>query len=205
MDRRAHRPLKAGNYGLILNQESSRLIIAYFCMTKPFHVMYSSVSKLCACLVILMAFACGEKSSTVRDSARESLGVNENLSTTTAPPPSATIPTGASGVMHYTCPNNCEGSGGAAAGSCPVCGTAYEHNQAFHNQTQQPTEKMTFPGQTTTVPADGSTPPPTPEPAQNASGVWHYTCANGCAGGAGGAGTCASCGGALAHNAAYHQ
>jgi hypothetical protein len=179
-------------------------------MTKPFHIMYSSISKLCACLVILMAFACGQKSSTVRDSARESLGVNQNQSIT-APPPAATLPTNlaAGGVMHYTCPNNCEGSGGAAAGSCPVCGTAYVHNQGFHDQAAQPaTQKMTFPGQTTTVPNDGSMPPPTPttpEPAQNASGVWHYTCANGCAGGAGGAGSCGTCGGALAHNAAYHQ
>ncbi len=44
-----------------------------------------------------------------------------------------------------------------------------------------------------------------PEPPQNAKGVWHYTCSAGCAGGAGSAGTCASCGGALAHNAEYHN
>jgi hypothetical protein len=47
--------------------------------------------------------------------------------------------------------------------------------------------------------------PTTPaEPPQNADGVWHYTCAKGCAGGAGAAGACATCGGALAHNQAYH-
>jgi len=168
-----------------------------------------SASKFCACLAIFAMLSCGHKSNTVRDSARESLGVNQQAPATT-PPPAAVLPgTPAGLVQHYTCPNNCEGSGGSEAGTCPVCGTAYVHNQAFHNQTQPTTTKtVTFPGQTTTVPADGSSPPaapPTPEPAQNANGVWHYTCANGCAGGSGSSGTCPSCGGALAHNAAYHQ
>ena len=45
----------------------------------------------------------------------------------------------------------------------------------------------------------------TPEPAQNAVGVWHYTCSKGCAGGAGSAGNCATCGNRLAHNQAYHS
>ena len=101
------------------------------------------------------------------------------------------------GVQHYICPNNCQGSGGAAQGNCPVCGTAYLHNQAFHANDAQ----------------NQVTPPPTPtpnpatptEPAQNAAGVWHYTCAKGCAGGAGTATACSSCGGMLAHNAAYHN
>ena len=43
------------------------------------------------------------------------------------------------------------------------------------------------------------------EPAQNTAGVWHYTCANGCAGGGGAAGACSNCGNALAHNQAYHS
>lgn len=46
---------------------------------------------------------------------------------------------------------------------------------------------------------------PTPaEPAQNASGVWHYTCRIGCPGGAGTATKCNTCGNILAHNTAYH-
>ena len=49
-----------------------------------------------------------------------------------------------------------------------------------------------------------ATPPATAEPAQNAAGVWHYTCAKGCAGGAGATGPCATCGNTLAHNKAYH-
>jgi len=57
-------------------------------------------------------------------------------------------------------------------------------------------------------PAVTNTPPPPPppaEPAQNAKGVWHFTCAKGCAGGGGSAAEkCGGCGGALAHNQDYH-
>ena len=42
------------------------------------------------------------------------------------------------------------------------------------------------------------------EAAQNAEGVWHYTCPKGCTGGAGSALPCESCGTTLAHNTAYH-
>jgi hypothetical protein len=60
---------------------------------------------------------------------------------------------------------------------------------------------------TTPAAAPQTTTPPTPtnvEPAQNAAGVWHYTCSKGCAGGAGAAGPCGTCGGSLGHNTAYH-
>lgn len=101
-----------------------------------------------------------------------------------------------SGVKHYTCPNNCAGSGGDAQGNCPVCGTAYAHNQAFHDQAiTQSTQPIAQPNAAAQA----------PEPPQNAAGVWHYTCANGCAGGAGSAIACSSCGGTLAHNTAYHN
>jgi len=46
--------------------------------------------------------------------------------------------------------------------------------------------------------------PSTFEPPQNASGVWHYSCRNGCTGGAGAAVKCSTCGNTLAHNPAYH-
>ncbi len=104
-----------------------------------------------------------------------------------------TIPSGgavASSVQHYYCPNNCAGSGGDNAGSCPVCGTEYVHNQAYHNQ---PNNAITT-NQTTVE-----------EPPQNAAGVWHYTCPQGCDGGAGSAIACSQCGSTLAHNAAYHN
>lgn len=52
--------------------------------------------------------------------------------------------------------------------------------------------------------APATNPAASPEPAQNAAGVWHYTCPKGCAGGAGTAAACAKCGTTLAHNAAYH-
>lgn len=118
--------------------------------------------------------------------------------TTPTPAPTTATPVAAGSVKHYVCPKNCKGSGGDAAGTCPVCGSAYVHNQAFHGATPPPA-----PG--TATPNAAAPAPPAPSPAQNAAGVWHYTCAKGCAGGAGTAGKCAKCGGDLAHNAAYHQ
>ena len=103
-------------------------------------------------------------------------------------PPGQTV---ASNVQHYICPNNCAGSGGDAQGTCPVCGTQYIHNQEFHNQAVTQT----------TQPAS----PSTPEPPQNAAGVWHYTCSNGCEGGAGSPVACAQCGNTLVHNTEYHN
>ena len=99
----------------------------------------------------------------------------------------------AEGVWHYTCSKGCKGGAGAA-GTCTTCGGPLAHNAAYH-------------GNANTPPANPMTPPttPSPEPAQNAAGVWHYTCEKGCKGGAGTAGLCAGCGGNLTHNAAYHQ
>ena len=172
-----------------------------------------------ALLISGLAFiACGGDSNTVRDSARESLGGNAQTApaSPTSTPLTASAPGGA--VFHYICPKNCPGSGAGAAGTCPVCGTAYVHNQAYHSQAQpgaaSPTgettpdgrqiEKMIVPGSTTPA-APGSTTAAPPEPAQNAAGVWHYTCPKGCAGGAGSAVACGTCGTTLAHNTAYHQ
>lgn len=109
--------------------------------------------------------------------------------------PADVVPAGT--VMHYICPNNCAGSGGPAQADCPVCGTPYMHNDAFHAQAGAPPV-----GQDMTVPPPA---PGSPEPPQNSKGVWHYTCPSGCASGAGAAGPCASCGATLAHNPAYHQ
>ncbi len=108
-------------------------------------------------------------------------------------------------VYHYICPNNC--GGGDAAGNCPVCGTAYTHNQAFHNQANAGTTTTPANPNITTSgsPTPANTPTPSPEPPQNASGVWHYTCSNGCTGGAGSATACATCGSTLVHNTLYHQ
>ena len=46
--------------------------------------------------------------------------------------------------------------------------------------------------------------PPLAEPAQNAAGLWHYTCPKGCAGGSGSALPCPTCGTTLVHSQTYH-
>ncbi|PHQ55687.1 MAG: hypothetical protein COC16_04715 [Lutibacter sp.] len=105
-------------------------------------------------------------------------------------------------VKHFICANKCEGSGGAIAGNCPTCNTPYLHNQAFHNDeflksgplNVPKTDVNTNPVKNTSI-----------SPAQNASGVYHYTCPNGCYGGAGTAAKCTTCGTDLAHNQAYHN
>jgi len=126
----------------------------------------------------------------------------------------ATLSGGNSGVPHYICSAGC-GGGGAAAGSCPNCGAELAHNQAFHNTPGSPAAPtMTAPANTTISPifqngnATTTMPspvPPPPSPAQNAAGLFHYTCSAGCGGGGGAAGSCPNCGAALAHNQAYHN
>ena len=114
-----------------------------------------------------------------------------------------TAPSINSAVSHYICSNNCENSGGDAAGNCPVCGNAYVHNSAYHNNAATP---ATPPATTETSSTNATfSDPNSTEPAQNASGVWHYTCSAGCEGGGGTAGNCSKCGGALAHNSGYHN
>lgn len=121
---------------------------------------------------------------------------------TTAP---AMVATG-NGVEHYTCPNGHVGYGGDTAGNCKQCGTALEHNQAFHanDAAATPNIQMNPSAGDMSAPAV-QMPPAAPSPAQNAAGVWHYTCAKGCAGGAGEAVACAKCGSPLEHNQAYHN
>ena len=151
---------------------------------------------------VISFYACNDSAAEARKKeARESLGVVNPPATPNAaiPNPPTTEPAqNAEGVWHYTCSNGCAGGAGAA-GPCATCGGTLAHNTAYHSNTNSPT---------TTPPINPTfTPPitpPTTEPAQNAAGVWHYTCAKGCAGGAGAAGPCGTCGGTLAHNAAYH-
>ncbi len=157
------------------------------------------------CGVLLVAGCSNGDQQSIRDDARSSLSVPENVTppaSTPAAPGAAAVNT--SGVQHYICPNNCAGSGGPSAGTCPVCGSAYEHNQAYHNtpgQANTPATTIT-PGGDPTAP--GAITPPA-SPAQNAAGVYHYTCSNGCAGGAASAVACSTCGEVLVHNAAYHN
>lgn len=122
-------------------------------------------------------------------------------------PPSAPAAAGVAGVEHYICPSGHVGSGGAAQGTCAECGVALVHNQAFHANAPAATGA---PAQNPMLQNPGAAGAPTvaappTEPAQNAAGVWHYTCSAGCAGGGAAAGPCSQCGGALAHNQAYHN
>ena len=157
--------------------------------------------------VLCFASCSGGGDQSVRDDARSSLSVPENVTPPASTPalPSTTA-ANTSGVQHYICPNNCAGSGAGAAGTCPVCGTAYEHNQAYHSSPGQASTPATTitPGGNPALPG-GITPPATIEPAQNAAGVYHYTCSKGCTGGAGSAVACSTCGDVLVHNAGYHN
>ncbi|WP_298237966.1 hypothetical protein [uncultured Algibacter sp.] len=94
-------------------------------------------------------------------------------------------------VFHYTCIKGCSG-GADSAVNCKTCGNLLVHNAAFHNKPNS-------------TPPAGPFLTPTTNSSQNASGVFHYTCSNGCLGGSGSAGNCSTCGNTLAHNAAYHQ
>jgi hypothetical protein len=100
-------------------------------------------------------------------------------------------------VWNFACADGCAGGVGDKKAPCPVCGKEMAHNQAYHANDQP--KANVDPNSPVINPAA------TPEPAQNAKGVWHYTCPKGCAGGAAAAGPCAVCGTTLAHNAAYHQ
>jgi hypothetical protein len=105
-------------------------------------------------------------------------------------------------VKHYICANNCENSGSDVVGACPVCKNPYIHNTAFHNQDFMKNGPLNVP---TNIQAPAANTPAAPSPAQNAKGIYHYTCPKGCYGGSGTATQCANCGEPLAHNQEYHN
>lgn len=139
-------------------------------------------------LITMMLYSCDSKVNRP-DPVLSQEQINQQSQLQSQPAISAA----SSGVQHYYCANNCAGSGGDNAGSCPVCGADYIHNQAWHDMNSDPNNAVTTQAN------------PLPEPAQNAAGVWHYTCASGCSGGAGSAIACSQCGSTLAHNSAYHN
>jgi len=181
--------------------------------------MKSSVYLLISTMVLLSVIACSDKparpSSVLTqsqiDAANARAAVDAN-STAITPPASQTPepPQNAAGVWHYTCSNGCAGGAGSAT-ACATCGSTLVHNQGYHAASATPTTPTTI-----GAPAAGATAatglpttitPPVQtaaEPPQNAAGVWHYTCTNGCAGGAGSAVACATCGSTLVHNQGYH-
>jgi hypothetical protein len=165
--------------------------------------------------VTLLFTACKNDGDAARDAAVDSIAAPAPAAdgTATVPPANANPATpepaqNATGVWHYTCPKGCAGGGGSAT-ACAKCGTTLAHNAAYH---PAPNPTAAAPANSATSLPEGITPIPdptaatkAPEPAQNAKGVWHYTCASGCAGGAGSATACAKCGKTLAHNAEYHK
>lgn len=144
--------------------------------------------------------------------------IESTTTSATAPTPTAEPAQNAEGVWHYTCPSGCEGGAGSAV-PCPKCGTTLAHNSGYHNnnnnnnaaiETPTVTSSISTGNDNVTVVNGGDTPitpvgGPPEEPAQNAAGVWHYTCPSGCAGGSGSAVACASCGTTLVHNSGYHN
>jgi len=78
---------------------------------------------------------------------------------------------------------------------------------ACDNKTKAPNQETSEPLEVKDAPTPPKAATPNPaslETAQNAGGVWHYTCLKGCAGGAGLAVNCTTCGNPLVHNQGYH-
>lgn len=161
-------------------------------------------------ILSVFAAACGGDNSDMNQGARDFDRTPGSATEITAqpqqdaPPQTLEPAQNEEGTWHYICPNGCEGGAGSAE-TCGGCGATLIHNTGYHanatTTTTQPQQVTGEDGQPEIIPS----PPPTTEPAQNANGVWHYTCPNGCAGGAGSAGPCPTCGSQLQHNAAYHQ
>ncbi|MEK7254953.1 MAG: hypothetical protein AAB316_09425 [Bacteroidota bacterium] len=187
--------------------------------------LLSILSSAAICAVALFS-ACKNDSDSARDAAVQNATQQTTPAASTAPTdltapganPAQKAPEpaqNAAGVWHYTCPKGCAGGAGSAA-ACAKCGTTLAHNAAYHPAPNSNPAAAAggvinasdlAPGSVTKTPVTVGDPATakTAEPAQNAKGVWHYTCASGCAGGAGSATACAKCGKTLAHNTAYHQ
>ena len=167
-----------------------------------------AISKFLPFLFLLVLISC--KNNPERPEPILDANYEPAPAVSTTPPAQKTPepPQNAQGVWHYTCPNGHDGGSGSAT-PCSVCGTTLVHNQFYHAeppgsdnvQIINADEAATPTSITTTPPA---IPPKTPEPAQNAQGVWHYTCPNGHDGGSGSATPCSVCGTTLVHNQGYH-
>ncbi|GGH45680.1 hypothetical protein IA57_10095 [Mangrovimonas yunxiaonensis] len=143
------------------------------------------------CLCLTSFFSCKDEAKTAAPKEEST----KTTATTPSKPKQTNTTENKNIVYHYTCDKGCN-SGSNSAGMCSVCGSILTHNPAYHNtQKAAPTNTSSSPFATPTNTPSG----------QNAAGLWHYTCSNGCSGGSGSAGNCSSCGNALAHNAAYHQ
>lgn len=141
---------------------------------------------------VLVLSSCKEAAKAPEKEPLRTLKV-EDLASPQAPaiqnPAALEAPQNAMGVWHYTCSQGCTGGAGTAT-NCATCGGLLAHNAGYHANAN--------PTPTTITPGAAA-------PSQNAAGIWHYSCGNGCAGGSGAAGSCNTCGTALAHNQTYHQ
>ncbi len=144
--------------------------------------------------VFLTVLACNNKKV---DPATQQTTSSPGDSTLMDPAVAAT-PTDGNTEFHFICPNKCKGSGGPQVGRCPVCGSEYVHNDAFHKGSPAPPPAMKIDSATNTA-------VPTSTQAQNAKGVYHFICPKGHEGGAGIAGNCSKCGTPLEHNQAFHN
>lgn len=158
--------------------------------------------------LVLLLTACGEEEKNNRVDNTNSLNTTTQTQTNPTPPADFQAPPevrdeNGNIVYHYLCPDNCAGGGSNINGNCSVCGKKLAHNDLYHNYQQQNTPPPPPAGMNQAAGAAGQN--LTPPPGQNANGVWHYTCPNGCEGGSGSQGTCVTCGAALTHNQAYHN
>jgi hypothetical protein len=145
---------------------------------------YSKISATILFVMAIFLIACNNNSK-----------VAPKKTITPTPVPTLEPPQNARGVWHYTCIKGCVGGSGSA-GNCTTCGNTLAHNSAYHSNSA--------PSSAPFANAPFATPPAAPS-GKNSNGIWHYTCARGCAGGSGSAGNCGNCGDALAHNTAYHN
>jgi len=146
--------------------------------------------------LVIFFCACNNKTKVQKQEILKPLEVLDSTTTPKAITPNPAIlqtsqNTGI--VWHYTCSKGCAGGAGTAV-NCVTCGGLLVHNPAYHaNANSTPTSSAPYAN------------PPVTEPNKNRTGIWHYTCGNGCVGGSGAAGSCGTCGSALIHNTAYHQ
>lgn len=155
--------------------------------------------------LVISFYSCNDTTKTPKQDTSKSIEVVDSKTqpdTTTPKSATAEPAQNTEGVWHYTCRIGCPGGAGAAE-KCTTCGNILAHNTAYHNKANSTSPTSAPFANPAATPA--ATTPPAAEPAQNAQGVWHYTCAKGCAGGAGSAGTCTTCSGTLTHNSAYHS
>lgn len=159
---------------------------------------YFKILTVLFCLATLSLYNCKDKAETTEETTNKEAELQPLQVFDAQNQQNTNTAQNTSGVYHYTCSNGCAG-GAAAAGNCATCGNTLSHNQAYHANNNNANNTPA------TTPTNPTTTPTTQTGGQNAAGVWHYTCSNGCAGGGASAGNCSSCGNALAHNTAYHN